>query len=221
MPCKHEGGSDPCSLFPSGECKVCAHNRYKRNRERISIYGRSRYIAKKNAGVCMSHPSRPAILGETRCAECSERRSKYIAALRGTPEGRAHTLVHYARTRAKERGIDFGLSEAAEQRIAEVLRSGQCKVSGLPFSLYGGLTYDSPSLDQIKAGQGYFWENIRVVLHVVNMGMSNFGKETALFVWGHAIAKHALKDGNADLAAAILEYIVKFTPTADVPETQD
>jgi hypothetical protein len=86
---------------------------------------------------------------------------------------RAKTLYSGAKTRAKEKGIDFNLTV---EWIEEKLNRGTCEVSGTPFyikeystrSEYKKVHPHSPSLDQIRPSGGYTMDNVQVVCDQVN-----------------------------------------------------
>lgn len=94
-------------------------------------------------------------------------------------KNRAKDLVRHARFRAAKRGIPFNLMEFLPQIQARIDR-GTCELSGLPFNLDNGRTWDSPSLDRIKPNVGYLYENIRVVCHAVNSAVGDWGEEKML-----------------------------------------
>lgn len=49
-------------------------------------------------------------------------------------------------------------------------------MTGIPFNLDGGRTWDSPSLDRIKSDKGYTPENTRVVLYCINVMANTWGE---------------------------------------------
>ena len=87
---------------------------------------------------------------------------------------RARDLMRHARMRAHKKGLPFNLDRFLPdlQRRIDV---GLCEISGLPFNLDGGRTWDSPSFDRIDPEKGYIYENIRVVLHAANSAMGDWG----------------------------------------------
>lgn len=89
-------------------------------------------------------------------------------------ERRAMTLIASARVRAKKRGLAFDLDQHVEDIQARIDR-GRCEVTGYPFNLSGGRTFDSPSLDRINPAEGYTHGNVRIVLHMVNAAMGDWG----------------------------------------------
>jgi hypothetical protein len=91
-------------------------------------------------------------------------------------ENRAKVLIGLARSRAKEAGIIFELAPFEDQIQARI-DAGVCEMSGLPFSLEGGRTWDSPSLDRIVPELGYTITNVRVVLFALNVMMNTWGAE--------------------------------------------
>lgn len=100
-------------------------------------------------------------------------------------EKRATLLVSNARIRARKRKMPFDLDQHIDDIQARIDR-GVCEVTGFPFNLKDGLTFDSPSLDRIDSKQGYLIENIRVVLHCMNSAMGSWGEEKlweVMLVW--------------------------------------
>lgn len=66
--------------------------------------------------------------------------------------------------RAKTKGLKFNLTSSW---VEKKLKQG-CALTGLPFNVEGGVTIDSPSIDQIKPGAGYMKSNCRLILHGLN-----------------------------------------------------
>jgi hypothetical protein len=98
---------------------------------------------------------------------------------------RAKDLIRHARFRSQKKNIPFDL----DQHIREIqnrIDQGICEITGLPFNLEGGRTWDSPSLDRINPEMGYTYQNIRVVCHAVNSAMGDWG-ETRLLEIAQAI----------------------------------
>lgn len=91
-------------------------------------------------------------------------------------EKRAMTMVATVRTRARMRGMSFDLDlhiEAIQARID----AGVCEVTGQPFDLSPGRRFNSPSIDRIACERGYTYDNIRVVLNLVNVAMGDWGEQ--------------------------------------------
>jgi len=104
-------------------------------------------------------------------------------------------LVTAARYRAKQAGLPFDLDQFADQLQARI-DAGRCEISGLPFRLDGGRTWDSPSLDRIIPELGYTITNVRVVLFALNVMMNTWGEEPVLKV----------ADGIKELRASAQEH---------------
>ncbi len=93
------------------------------------------------------------------------------------------------------KGIPFDLwghLPALQARID----AGKCEVTGLPFNLEGGRTWDSPSLDRIDPQSGYVFSNVRVVCHGVNSAMGDWG-EQQLIRMAQAILEQRKQKSNA------------------------
>lgn len=105
----------------------------------------------------------------------NNRERKIANEARRRMEKRAQVLVATTRTRARLRGLEFDL----DQHVAEIQRridAGSCEVSGWPFDLGPGRTFDSPSIDRIDPRQGYTIGNIRIVLNLVNAALGDWGE---------------------------------------------
>lgn len=88
---------------------------------------------------------------------------------------RGAILFNQAKNRAKMKGLSFTLTESDKMRIQKQIWDGRCEVTGLPFNLEGGKTWDSPSLDRIDNSKGYEPGNVRVVLYCVNVMSNTWG----------------------------------------------
>jgi hypothetical protein len=82
--------------------------------------------------------------------------------------------MRHARFRAHRKGIAFDLEKHLED-LQKRIDAGFCEVSGLPFNLDGGRTWDSPSFDRVDSTRGYTHDNVRVVLHAVNSALGDWG----------------------------------------------
>lgn len=89
---------------------------------------------------------------------------------------RGSCLVATARTRAKNRSLDFDLDDYVAE-IQQRIDSGVCEITGVPFCLDPGRRYNSPSIDRIDPAKGYTYDNIRVVLNLVNAAMGDWGED--------------------------------------------
>lgn len=118
---------------------------YKKHREKRVVYMRERYLRRRD-----------------------EFREK---AQKGFQESRLNTpwrtLITSAKGRAKEKGLDFDLTED----WAKALWTGKCAVSGLDFVLGtrgSGPHIWSPTIDRIVPKLGYIQSNCRFILQAVN-----------------------------------------------------
>ena len=64
-------------------------------------------------------------------------------------EKRAMCLIAGARTRSRNKGLDFALDDFAEVLQARIDK-GHCELSGVPFDMSPGRKANSPSLDRIN-----------------------------------------------------------------------
>lgn len=120
----------------------------------------------------------------TRCKECcrsdeAQRKARTPKTKRSTDhkkwrrQNRGAALVRLAAHRARQKGLDCTLNPAA---IQAVIDAGECQMTGIPFNLDGGRTWDSPSIDRIDSSNGYSPENTRVVLYCVNVMANTWGE---------------------------------------------
>jgi hypothetical protein len=89
---------------------------------------------------------------------------------------RAKDLVRHAKLRSLKKSLPFDLESHLDEIQARI-EAGFCEVTGLPFNLDGGRTWDSPSLDRIVPAVGYLFANIRIVCHAVNGAMGDWGEQ--------------------------------------------
>lgn len=94
-------------------------------------------------------------------------------------KNRAKDLIRHAKFRALKKGIAFDLDDHCAD-VQSRIDSGVCEVTGMPFNLDGGRTWDSPSLDRVDPDSGYLYSNIRVVCHAVNSALGDWGETTLL-----------------------------------------
>lgn len=107
---------------------------------------------------------------------------------------RARDLARHAKFRAHKQKEPFDLLGYLPQ-LQERLDKGVCEVSGIPFNLDGGRTWDSPSLDRMDPHGGYLYSNIRVVCHALNSAMGDWGENRMLEI-ARAILKRRQDSSN-------------------------
>jgi hypothetical protein len=90
------------------------------------------------------------------------RQRDYVKKYKQTPEGRANHLWNHAKKRANQKGLIFDITPKIVQTKLEIAVKKWRKI-GIEFDYLGTKLAYSPSLDQIKAGQGYTLENIQIV----------------------------------------------------------
>lgn len=92
-----------------------------------------------------------------------------------TTRGRSKVLWHAARQRAGE-------IEITPEWIQDILDSGVCQVTGLPFDIVSGngKTPFAPSLDRSDPNLGYTVENTKVVVWIYNSAKNIFSHEDVL-----------------------------------------
>lgn len=104
-------------------------------------------------------------------------RVEYVQTIRG----RALKLINNARSRAVDKNIEIDLPlDWLEQKLVQ----NKCEITGLPFDLSKPTEhtrrYNAPSLDRIDKTKGYFVDNTRMVLWLVNCALSEYGTELVL-----------------------------------------
>jgi hypothetical protein len=102
---------------------------------------------------------------------------------RSSVKGRAHTLFHSAKTRAKRDGKPFTITK---EFIVEKMKHLVCEATGATLDLRvrtgRGRNPFAPSLDQILPGEGYTPDNTMVVSWAWNAMKQNF-TEDELRLW--------------------------------------
>lgn len=89
---------------------------------------------------------------------------------------RAMVMVASTRTRARKRGFDFDLDQYIPELQSRV-DAGFCEVTGQPFDLSSGRKFNSPSFDRVDCSRGYTYDNVRVVLNLVNVALGDWGED--------------------------------------------
>lgn len=92
---------------------------------------------------------------------------------------RAQALISHARLRARRRGLPFDLDQHTDE-LQRRIDAGKCELTGLPFNLEGGRTWDSPSIDRIGPAKGYVLTNVRIILHAMNNALGDWGEGVLL-----------------------------------------
>jgi len=77
--------------------------------------------------------------------------------------------------------MEFDLLEHLKE-IQERIDAGVCEISGVPFNLREGRTFDSPSIDRIDPSRGYTYANIRLICHAMNSALGDWGEEKLLAI---------------------------------------
>lgn len=132
-----------------------------------------------------------------------EQRAANFAHWRRT--NRARALVALAKSRAEKKGLDFSLDQHVRE-IQGVIDAGVCELTGIPFNLDGGKTWDSPSIDRIDSSKGYTLSNVRVVLYCVNV-MANLWGENKIVEISDAIM--AIRRSKSESLQSRLESALK------------
>ncbi len=160
----------------------------------------------------------------TRCKECcrsdeAARKAKVPKAKRAADhekwrrQSRGAALVRLAAFRAKQKGLPCTLIPAAVQAVID---GGECQMTGIPFNLDGGRTWDSPSLDRIDNSKGYTPENTRVVLYAVNVMANTWGENKIVEVASAIMDRR--RDCSADLQARLESALKRRLGSENSPE---
>ena len=143
----------------------------------------------------------------------AEQRTESFRVWRKT--NRARALMTLAKHRAKLKGLEYSLDGCAPS-IQGVIDAGVCELTGIPFNLDGGKTWDSPSLDRINNAKGYSLENVRVVLYCVNV-MANLWGENKIVEIADAIME-SRRDHSANLQTHLESALKAQIDTQNSPE---
>lgn len=99
---------------------------------------------------------------------------------RTTIEGRISALMSKAKSRAKDKGLEFDLTREFVAGLF-YLQQNKCKLTEIEFNydpptntVYNPL---APSLDRIDPQGGYTQDNTRLILTCVNIAMHQYGQE--------------------------------------------
>jgi hypothetical protein len=128
---------------------------------------------------------------------------------------RAQILINLARYRANQKGLEFSL-DGHIGLIQGVIDAGVCELTGIPFNLDDGKTWDSPSLDRIDSTKGYSPDNVRVVLYCVNV-MANLWGENKIIEIADAIMS-IRRSNSADLQIRLESALKRRLDTQNSPE---
>lgn len=119
------------------------------------------------------------------------------------PENKARSFAKYYLTRrgaaivaqVKKRSKLKGLAFDLDPHVLDIQRridAGYCELTGYPFDLtpagVGSRRFNSPSLDRIDCKRGYTYDNVRVVLTLVNVALNEWGEDVLREVMLHWLA---------------------------------
>jgi hypothetical protein len=104
---------------------------------------------------------------------------------------RARVLVKNIEKKCRKERLAFDLDA---DWLASRLTKGRCELTGLPFTMttVSAEAY-SPSVDRIRAGQGYTKDNCRVVLYALNMAMNSYGLEIFVPIAEALVARYGVR----------------------------
>lgn len=111
--------------------------------------------------------------------------AKYYLTRRGA------ALAANVKRRAKLRGFDYDLDDWVAEIQARI-DAGVCEITGYPFDLTpateSSRRFNAPSIDRIDNSRGYTYDNIRIVLCLVNVALNDWGEDTLREVMLHWLA---------------------------------
>ncbi|MEY4429437.1 MAG: hypothetical protein RLZZ182_2126 [Pseudomonadota bacterium] len=141
------------------------------------------------------------------CKECRNKTARALHQMRkGSTSTRASRLTAAAKSRAALKGLPFGLTV---EWVQSALDSGVCEATGIAFDLTSKRGWNTPSLDQIRAGEGYTMANTRVILFGLNAACGNWG-ENKVIEMANAIVKKRRERSDA-LQKRLTENLKKRT----------
>lgn len=162
--CRNPSGFQAC-------CRECSKERGKQyareHREYFKQKGREKYDPSQNQARYRKYRE-----------DYLQRRDE----ARKTIRGRLMDLISNARKRAAKDKLPFTITIEWALGVYEK-QGGKCLLTGISFTFernpYGVRFYFpfSPSLDQIKPGEGYTPENTRLVCVAVNIALNRFGED--------------------------------------------
>lgn len=103
-------------------------------------------------------------------------------------EKRAACMIATIKIRAGKRNLEFDLDNHVDE-IQERINNGFCELTGYPFNKGLGRLFDTPSIDRIDPSKGYVYENIRIVLNLINASLGDWGEEKLKDVMRHWLCK--------------------------------
>ena len=108
------------------------------------------------------------------------KRKRWAYKAKQTPSGRAKMLYQKCKSRAREKGMEFDLTE---KWIAERILRGKCESTDIPFVLDTTDKHKfAPSVDRLDNQKGYTTDNCRVVIHQLNQARNVFHDWEMLFL---------------------------------------
>jgi PAS domain-containing protein len=103
-------------------------------------------------------------------------------------EKRAACMIATIKNRAVKRNLEFDLDKHINE-IQDRINKGFCELTGYPFTKELGRLFDTPSIDRIDPAKGYVYDNIRIVLNLINASLGDWGEEKVKDVMRHWLCK--------------------------------
>lgn len=124
-------------------------------------------------------------------------------------EKRGQCMVATVRTRSRLKGYEFDL----DKHVADIqmrLDAGVCELTGQQFDFSPGRKFNSPSIDRRDPLKGYTYDNIRIVLNIINVAMGDWGEEVLASVMQEWVVKRNAV--NSEAAKAWIETVMECLP---------
>lgn len=176
----HEEGQLICS-----RCKEELPKEYF-NKDSSKTRGYS-YICKSCKNILRENYRKPTKeeIKENNRKNYERNKHKRLAATRkwlSTIEGRAMAMVSNSKYHSPSRGLEHDI---VYEDVLELFHKQEmkCALTKIDFDMNSGKGNPfSPSIDRIDSSRGYHKDNIRLVCYAVNIGLSNFGTDTYVYI---------------------------------------
>lgn len=194
----------------SGPALVHANHSVARAKEKAKPMSATSGQCSENLSLPADHPSSLGSKSPRRRSLVTKEKDREYQ-MRYRKRHRARDLIRHAVARAAKKKMEFDLWDHLP-KLQERIDRGLCEVTGLPFNLDNGRTWDSPSIDRIDSKAGYTYSNLRIVCHAVNSAMGDWG-EAKLMEIAQAIMnkrRAASNELSEKLGKALMKNLAKY-----------